>query len=328
IFQIYEKIDNVLGEVLNLIDPYTTILVMSDHGQGPLHRNFSLNTWLRREGYLSINSKYQKNMEYRLSELLRKFSDSWLLPLGMNTRNESIQKLMSKIRGIIIGLSSSNYLKTIDWYKTTAFCEGSFPAVYINVEGKFPMGRVRPDEAYEKLRDEIASKLEVLKDPQTGERIIEKIYKPEEIYHGEQIQNAPDLVCMLRNGYHGGGELEMLYFGLQNNDLFGNHRWSGQHRINGILIASGPNIIPGKTMTGARIIDLAPTILYLLGLPIPKSMDGRVLEDMFRKDYLSTHEIRFFEEKFPERLEGNGRPFSNEESELLKERLRGLGYIE
>ncbi len=328
IFRIYEEADKTLGEVLNLVDQNTTIILMSDHGHGPLYKNFYLNNWLIREGYFRFYPEYRNSVKFKLLEIMRKFSDKCLLPIGTFVRRELFKKLIVRIRGGIIGISSSYYMRNINWNETMAFCEGSFPAIYLNVEGRFPNGNVKPGNAYEELRNEIISKLVLLEDPKTGRRVVKSVLKPEEIYHGKEIKNAPDLICVPEKGYHGGGELEQLYFGLQSNELFGNHRWSSRHTMEGIFIAAGPNIVPGKNISNAQIIDLAPTILYLLGLPIPKNMDGKVLEDIFQKDYLSTHEKRFSDDICTKNQKEGVQVFSNEESEQVKQRLRALGYIE
>ncbi|MGV9141462.1 MAG: hypothetical protein ACOC1X_00830 [Promethearchaeota archaeon] len=64
--------------------------------------------------------------------------------------------------------------------------------------------------------------------------------------------------------------------------------------LNGILIAYGPDINQGTYVRGAKLIDIAPTILHMFGLSIPSDMDGRVLKEIFRKDSEpSKREIRF-----------------------------------
>lgn len=328
IFRIYEKADKAVGEIMDLSGSNTTFIIMSDHGHGPLHKFFFLNNWLMREGYFCFTPGYQKNMKYQVINLFKKLSDKCLLPLGMYANNQSIQKLIARCRGTIIGISSSYHINNIDWGKTTAFCEGSFPAIYINSEGKFPKGIVKAGEEYDILRNQIINKLLYLDDPHTGKRVVKTIFRPEEIYHGEYIKNAPDLICVLNNGYHGGGELEQLYFGHQSNDLFGNHRWSSQHNMEGIFIAAGPNISSNKIIANAQIIDLAPTILHLLGLPISQNMDGKVLEDIFENSYLSTHKKKFTDKKDVENIHRDEQILPDNDSELVKNRLRELGYIE
>jgi predicted AlkP superfamily phosphohydrolase/phosphomutase len=328
IYKIYEKMDNVLGEIIKNIDPETTIIIMSDHGQGPLYKFFSLNDWLRKEGYFHVNLGYQRNAKYRVLTHLRKLVDNLFLGLGMNSGYETIQKITGRFRGKITSVISSLYTNNIDWNRTTAFCEGSYPAIFINLQGKYPNGRVKHGEEYEKLRDEIISKLKGFKDPHTGEEIVDEIYKTEEIYPGEVNGTPPDLICALKDGYHGGGRAEQLYLGLDENKLFCSHRWSGQHRMNGIFIAAGPSIRANTTISNAHIVDIAPTILYQMGLPIPLVMDGKVLEEIFASEYLRSNEKRFSERTEYDEKGEEVQVLSDEDSELVKNRLRDLGYIE
>ena len=327
IYDIYEKMDKFIGEILEQTDPSTNIFLMSDHGQGPLYKFLSLNDWLRQEGHFHLNPGYQKSIKYWSIKLLRKLADNIFLNIGMNTERESVQKIMGRIRGKITSISSSYYMNSIDWNKTTAFCEGSYPAIYINLKDKYPDGQVKQGAEYEKLRDDIVSKLKDLKDPQTNEKIVDAVYKTDEIYSSEVKGDPPDLICALKDGYHGGGKAEQLYLGLDENELFSTHRWSGQHRMNGIFVAAGPDIVRKQLISDAQIIDIAPTILYLMGLPIPKSMDGKVLEDIIQKDFLSTHKKNFSDDSVQDRPTDDELISSDEELKLVKQRLQDLGYL-
>jgi hypothetical protein len=79
----------------------------------------------------------------------------------------------------------------------------------------------------------------------------------------------------------------------------------------------------------ARIIDLTPTILYLLGVPIPPNLDGEVLTKIFADGYIAKHPIQY-----GHALGTNGdsaappRDYSAREEAAIKARLQGLGYIE
>jgi arylsulfatase A-like enzyme len=96
---------------------------------------------------------------------------------------------------------------------------------------------------------------------------------------------------------------------------------SSSHRMNGILIAAGPAIQRGAQIQGASLTDLAPTILYLLGLPIPPDLDGRVLTEVL----VDSRPVEYggIAASGPGALEG----YSDEEAEQVTERLRDLGYI-
>jgi len=100
---------------------------------------------------------------------------------------------------------------------------------------------------------------------------------------------------------------------------------SGHHRPDGMVILAGQGIQAGVALQEANIMDLAPTILYAMDLPVPADMDGRVLTAAFAADYLSAAQIRYSEES-SQRPAGEDR-YSLEDEEEIKERLRGLGYV-
>jgi arylsulfatase A-like enzyme len=103
---------------------------------------------------------------------------------------------------------------------------------------------------------------------------------------------------------------------------------TGTHRPHGIFHLQGEGIRDGARIEGAQIVDVAPTLLYLLDVPVPLDMDGRVLSSALTPRYLEEHPIRWTE---VEEGEGGRRAepsYSAKEARTLGERLRSLGYIE
>ena len=96
----------------------------------------------------------------------------------------------------------------------------------------------------------------------------------------------------------------------------------GTHRVEGILIANGPNVKPGGTIR-AKIADIAPTLLAAMGLRVPADMDGQVLTEMF-----SSHLGVEYEP--PQKLEmgEHADVYSDQDKEALTRRLSDLGYLE
>jgi len=100
--------------------------------------------------------------------------------------------------------------------------------------------------------------------------------------------------------------------------------WFGNHRTNGILLAEGKGLRRGEQIKDARIIDLAPTILHLMGYGVPKDMDGKVLERMLRQDFVDKHKIQYTDEIAPLESTKDERA---EDMEDVVRRLKGLGYL-
>ena len=83
----------------------------------------------------------------------------------------------------------------------------------------------------------------------------------------------------------------------------------------------------GHQVRDAGIADVAPSLLYLMGLPVPDDMDGRVLLDMVEGRFRTAHPVQHTQVVSPPQV-GQDRGFSDEESRQVEERLRGLGYLE
>jgi hypothetical protein len=101
---------------------------------------------------------------------------------------------------------------------------------------------------------------------------------------------------------------------------------NGFHKMDGIFIATGAGIRKGVEITGAEIIDMSPTILYMMGLPIPEDMDGKMLNDIFESEYNKKDEV-VTESVVSDRKKISDGGYSESESKKIEERLRKLGYL-
>jgi hypothetical protein len=103
---------------------------------------------------------------------------------------------------------------------------------------------------------------------------------------------------------------------------------TGRHHSQGLFAAVGPDIVRGAAVR-ANIVDVAPTILYALGLPIPAGMDGVVLQDIFSQDFRQAHPLRYEELQASSTRTAEQAPaYSEEEEEEMQRRLRALGYTD
>jgi predicted AlkP superfamily phosphohydrolase/phosphomutase len=326
-FEIYKQIDNGLHELLALCTE-ETVIVMSDHGFSPCRKIFFMDNWLHKHGYLSYHQKDQKN--YSLMRALH-ISFQKYVPGGLKEWVTSLAPgLKDKVRSY---LTSSH----IDWSRSKAFSLGiDSTNIFVNLKGKFPEGNVSEGKAYEDLRNEIAEKLERLTDPETGERIVEKVYKREELYHGDCLEKAPDLLVTWKhfeyNTRRGYGKEEtggrFLGSSLEFSDVshYSALQKSGTHHLKGVFIAQGPAVKNINSFDGASIIDLAPTILYLMDREVPRDMDGKVLKEIFRDEFLSSHPLRFDSPEMEGEVQMAG--YSEQEEKYVRDKLRGLGYVD
>jgi len=195
------------------------------------------------------------------------------------------------------------------------------------LRGREPEGIVEPGDEYEDLRSFLIENLLRLTDPETDECVISEAFRREEVYDGPYVYRAPDVIYVPR---------EYRYLGVD--DLKPAHlfeptrEWeaggTGYHRMEGVLLAAGKHIAKGKRVHSAKIIDLAPTILYLFGLAIPRSMEGSILTEMLDQAFVATNRPRWVEDNQRSLLlDSEGQAYSKEEAAEVARRLKGLGYL-
>lgn len=319
ISEFYERIDAVIGEILEHIDDKTAVVVVSDHGAGPEQEGFSLNTWLQREGFLHFRQSVSLLWRFRFPHLLYKLlkrmgsrSTSWTVPLD---QLKALHKAVDPREGL-------NVPFFIDWKRTLAFAGNhTEQGIYINLKGREHMGVVERGKEYEEIREAIINKLKTIRDPKDGNPLEMEIFKKEEVYHGPFTDEAPDIFVVMKGGRC------LMQKEIYHRELFyRSNKTSGTHRMEGIFIIKGRGIKPALIMEGASIIDLAPTILYMLGIPVPEDMDGKVMLEAFDMEYVSDNPVSFGP---PSELDVKGDEgiMSMEESEKVKNSLRDLGYF-
>ena len=168
---------------------------------------------------------------------------------------------------------SGEWFEGVDWSRTSAFSLG-LGGLFINVVGREAKGIVPPEQAGA-LADELATRLEQLIDPEVGETAVRRAYPGHRIYRGPYADQAPDLIIGYRQGWRVSWEGAR---GMAGGPVFSDNTkaWSGDHCIDpelvpGVLIANRPLGRPGAQ---PHIMDLAPTMLDLFGVPAPRYMEG------------------------------------------------------
>src|SRR5882724_3669206 len=225
----YLWLDQQIGEISQLLDKDTILLVVSDHGAQRLNGGFAVNEWLIREGLLVLNEQ--------------------------PTQVTPFTKLK------------------VNWAKTKVWSEGGYYArVFFNVEDREPRGII-PASQYESFRDEMKQRFEALADDK-GRPLNSLVFKPQEIY--KNVRNvAPDLIVHFGRLYWrsigsvGHGRLH-----LEENDTGPD---ACNHAQFGMFILSAPDSPLQGEFQGARLLDLAPTLMDLAGYKVPAAMQGHSL---------------------------------------------------
>ena len=304
----YDYLDGVLADFMTA-SPDSNVMIMSDHGFGPCTAAVNVNTFLEQQGYLTWNKTNERLLRFKwLAKIIKS--------LGINRQSFGrIAKMlgMNEYRGLEKLSHRSN---NMDWDKTRAFSYTP-SGIYLNLKGREHRGIVEPGAEAEKLMDEIKERLEDLKDPATGQRIIYRVARGHEVYSGPRLDMAPDLMIAESDTRY------MCNFNLyRTKEIFERTSWrSGNHEPEGLVLACGPGIAPKQRIQRAELIDLCPTALHLLGEPVPDDMDGRVISEML----LTTESVKSV--AGPGQID-TGSVMSAEEQAQVFERLKGLGYIE
>jgi len=150
---VYRRADAFVGEVMDRVDPGTPILVVSDHGFHSWRKAVNLNTWLVQNGYMTLQG--QRPADKKLDDLF----------------------------------GGGTFWENVDWTRTRAYAMG-IGQIYFNLRGRESQGIVSPGAEARQLADELTGKLLTMKDPDDGAPIIRSVYKRDDIYSGEFLNNA------------------------------------------------------------------------------------------------------------------------------------------
>jgi predicted AlkP superfamily phosphohydrolase/phosphomutase len=322
--EFWKRLDRGVGAIEAALPPDTSMILMSDHGFGPIEWYVNFNVWLLDQGYIALDdSLYVKQKRWFWE---RGATPEWFY--GLMSKFGMARNRVDRFRGKQITwvdrLANSCFLskKHIDWSKTRAYAQGNFGQIFLNLKGRQPQGCVEPDEV-RPLLDELKAGLLAIPHPVTGKPLVEKVHEREDLYSGPHAHLAPDLVAVLSDwNYRTIG----LYDFTTNKLVSPAFGPTGDHRMEGIFIGSGPAFRPGSKPEGADLLDIAPTVLHLLGVPVPEDMDGRVLTEVLDPS-LSPLMGEAPPSSSPPVEEPVGVAYSEEEDAAIQQRLADLGYL-
>ena len=233
LLDLHKQIDAELARTLELVPPDTAIIIISDHGAKRMYYRINANEILAEEGFLKLREKPER-------------------PTGLTELDQ---------KGLI------------DWDRTLAFALGAYIAqVFINVEGREPKGIVKPGEDYLSVREQVADLLASVRGP-NGERLDNRVYMREDVYHGEKLDLMPDVTIYFDNLHYGSNEA--IGFGSPYSLETAKGPDDSNHGELGMFILRDPEERVRGRAEDLRIEDLCPTVLDLLGLPVPPGLDGR-----------------------------------------------------
>jgi predicted AlkP superfamily phosphohydrolase/phosphomutase len=315
LLKVYQHLDEAVQQVQEAGGRPNTI-VMSDHGFGPLHRTINLNILFIEQGLMQLKPNFFTQLRWWAfrNGLTPATAYKILSKLGLQNITAKVSR---KARNEMVGKFLS--FEDVDWSKTIAYSMGHVGQIYINLQGREPYGIVTPDR-YAAARQQVIDALNTLIDPVTEKSLVDRIIPREEAAHGPYADQGADLHLIL-DGYK---TIAFPLFATDGRVLTPQIRGdSGCHRLHGIFIGSGPAFANGATVKNARIIDLAPTVLHILNIPVPEDMDGRVLSEALAPE-LRARSTQVGAAATTAQTQVD---FTAEEQAEVEDRLRALGYL-
>jgi predicted AlkP superfamily phosphohydrolase/phosphomutase len=334
LLRVYEELDRETGELLARLPENTTVLMLSDHGFGGVS-NWVLypNCWLHEKGFLRLRGQTKHQVARALESL-----KLW----AVRTLPAWLQRSFYRFAASLVGrLEARTRYGMIDWGGTLAYFDENpyFPVLRINLKGRQPKGVIAPGEEYEEVRARLIGELEAWRHPETGAPIVERAYRREEIYAGPCLEQAADIIpkWALHKGYsyafRKSSKAPRLTWSEPVDPRKPEHLQfftskSGTHRDDGIFLAHGPTLRSGLMLEGARIIDLAPTILALLDVPVPGDMDGRVLAEIFTHAPAQRFAVQPPAEPAAHVSSQSNGVHHADDTEKIAQRFKCLGYVD
>jgi predicted AlkP superfamily phosphohydrolase/phosphomutase len=274
ILQVYREIDQVIGKLLERA-PDASVLVFSNTGMGP---NYSgahlLPEVLERLGFGARPGGATRELERR----------RWGPYAVKTVERLATPRAIEWVRRFVPERTWDRWTRRFltlgnGWARSRAFCVPSdyAGAIRINLRGREPNGRVEPGVEYDSFCAELARELEALVDPDTGRRAVARVIKVRDAYAGEHVDSLPDLAVW----WTGEAPIRALAsprVGTVRGEL--PDKRSGAHMPYGFLVSAGHRLVEAGNLEPARVIDLAPTIYYLLGEKPPADFDGNALLDL------------------------------------------------
>ncbi|HXJ34259.1 MAG TPA: alkaline phosphatase family protein [Candidatus Eisenbacteria bacterium] len=299
--EVYSSLDAALGRVIDASGPDATVILASDHGFVPKPaQSVRINRWLADHGLLA---------EHRLWTLRRKVIRS--LPEAWRGRWDTLDHIQVRRPA------------TAAWAETL---DNATAGIWVHLRGRYPLGCVEPGAAYEAVRTRIVDGLGALRDG-AGRPVFRSVLRREDQYHGPFVDEAPDVMAVCNPGF---GVLNYsLRRDLRSRELFGffdEAGFTGTHDPAGIYLFAGASVRALGRHDEYPIESIAPTVLYLLDVPIPRSMDGPVCTSVLDPQLVATTPPVYTDVEAEARSAATWA--SAEDEAHVAEHLRSLGYME
>lgn len=285
--------------------PDYATLIISDHGFETHNKRINLGNWLCQEGFLKLNP--QPSRPKLLKRLTKKLGIGQFLKRFISAT--AVKKMEESL-----GLSTARFM----WRDSQAFSIGRSGEGFLYLLEANASQRQRTASV-------LIEKLKEIRDPQTNSPVATSIYRKEEIFHGEALDPMPDIVIEPASGYSFTGAYQPNQ-GLFHKVCSGSDFHIGKHNKEGVIFVAGKHIRPQRSIN-AHLIDIAPTLLYYLQLPISKALEGRIIQELFTEEFKADNPLPRVPYIAPELKSQQQTIYSDEDEKKIQQRLKDLGYM-
>lgn len=305
VFKAYKTVDDTIGELLARIDDDTNVMLVSDHGFGPLKGMVNINNYLIKKGYIKFHRKSQIKSKLFSYGFTPKNLFGMMKKLGLAGLARSVSpEKRNRVLNSFIGY------RDMDMKNTLAFSRGHVGQIHIN---KKALKENNLD--YSKVQENLMDDLYELRHPVSGKKMVTGILTREELYRGPYSEMGPDIFVIFDN-------FKYISFPLfaADSKIVTEHivYRSGTHRMNGMFLGYGPNFKHEGQIEDISIYDVTPTVLYVMNSSIPEHVDGRILKETLK----GIEREPEYEDIKKEEIKGE----EYDEKKVIK-RLKDLGYL-
>jgi len=270
-YGLFSDIDSYIGWFIDNLPDDAVLMVISDHGFKPLYGFFRINDWLIQKGWLKVREKKE----------IRKAGESHIEKTTREAHTLRIPLALSKIALRLRPLASPIYKRFSRYLRPTLAVEADLensiaykppPNSYCLYINSTRYGGIVSEATYGKVVDEIVKELKELKDPVKEEHVFRNVWMREEVYGGPYAGEAPDILMELNT--------RNMDYNIRMGEPFVEGD-TNHHAMEGIFFAFGKGVEHGE-VKDVNLVDVMPTILFVLDLPIPSGIDGKVIRSIFQ----------------------------------------------
>lgn len=272
VLEVYQKVDEGLGRLLEAVGPETWILVFTSHGMGPyIGGPRLLPEVLVRLGLGSggnfIGASLVRHLQSAVKRLPRRYHEK----LRQWSRLPPVRTLQAASGDLVDPLESPRT-------RAAALINNRCGAIRINLRGREPFGSVEPGKDFDQLIEFLRVELKLLVQPHSGEQIVREVLTAREAFGADHHPDVPDMMVDFRQDLGPLDACESEAVGrIEVSNYDPNYPRTGDHTTGSRLWIRGPGLSSGNVMP-ASTLDIAPTVLRLLEIPRPPWLDGVPLQ--------------------------------------------------